>query len=178
MRELIIKCDRCGEVIEGRPYSIHFVQAVKRDDNSEHFPLRTEHDKLDLCENCIEDLLDVVHEFLQPEDVNEEYTRNDTVCTTEVHIEESQETETTGAMSGDNIGGGIAAERAEDTPELTKNKEESSKSKSKKTIDTGKIRALYEAGWTVGEIATDVGVSIPTVYKKLQEMRLKKGEQI
>ena len=66
-RELVIKCDKCGDVIEDRPYSINFVHANNRDDWRTSHALRTDFNEIDLCESCIEDLLDHVADFMQPE---------------------------------------------------------------------------------------------------------------
>ena len=39
--------------------------------------------------------------------------------------------------------------------------------KPKKTVDVGKLIALYNAGWSVAKIADELGVSTRTVYNYL-----------
>ena len=43
-------------------------------------------------------------------------------------------------------------------------------------IDTGKIKALKDAGWTVAKIADEMGVSDQTIYNYLNKMESKKDE--
>ncbi len=40
---------------------------------------------------------------------------------------------------------------------------------SPKKVDTGKIRALVDAGWTYDSIADEMGLSVETVQKYLKE---------
>ena len=39
--------------------------------------------------------------------------------------------------------------------------------KAKKTVDVGKLIALYNAGWSVAKIADELGISTRTVYNYL-----------
>lgn len=39
----------------------------------------------------------------------------------------------------------------------------------KKELDDGKIRALKDAGWSIQKIAEKMGVSAPTISKRLKE---------
>ena len=48
--------------------------------------------------------------------------------------------------------------------------------KKRKDIDMGKIRALHNAGWSQQAIADEMGVSAPTIKKRLEEMGLKRRE--
>lgn len=47
------------------------------------------------------------------------------------------------------------------------------KPKGQKPIDDGRIRALWEGGWSVAKIADDMQLSAPTVRKHMQKMGLK-----
>lgn len=47
----------------------------------------------------------------------------------------------------------------------------------KKEIDTGKIKALYDAGWSVARIADELGVSAPTIRSRLSEMNEENKER-
>lgn len=142
MRVTVIKCDKCGEVIEGDPYKIR----VLRDDLS--MPddinlIRTENDGYDLCENCIAELIDLVGAFIKPEQVSDTAPENIPVNEEDVVIEPEEE-----------------------QPKETKGGR-------KNNCDAGKVRALYEAGWAVREIAGEFGVSEQTVYNWLKQLKLK-----
>ena len=50
-------------------------------------------------------------------------------------------------------------------------KKEKKKATPKKKADKGKIWALREAGWTIKDIALDVGCSVGTVHRVLQGER-------
>ena len=41
-------------------------------------------------------------------------------------------------------------------------------------MDTGKIKALHKAGWSVQKIADEMGVSWPTINKYIQEIKEEK----
>ena len=62
-----------------------------------------------------------------------------------------------------------------------KNEEPKEKPKKKpepqerKTVDAGKIGALYDAGWPTKEIAAEMGVSIPTVLKYINKHKKEIG---
>jgi len=64
-RKTVIRCDRCGDLIEKDSYKINIVQPM-RDWPDDIRKVRTEYDKLDLCEYCIEELLDVIGDFVDP----------------------------------------------------------------------------------------------------------------
>ena len=49
--------------------------------------------------------------------------------------------------------------------------------KKRKDIGMGKIRALHNAGWSQQAIADEMGVSAPTIKKRLEEMGLKRREE-
>lgn len=44
----------------------------------------------------------------------------------------------------------------------------------KRLLDTGKIKALHNAGWSVQKIADEMGVSWPTINKYIQETKEEK----
>lgn len=70
MRELIIRCDHCGKVIEGNPYKVCLEQIDRETDD--YSIKQTEDQKrvreMDWCENCIRNLtaflLDTNHHLL------------------------------------------------------------------------------------------------------------------
>jgi len=66
----------------------------------------------------------------------------------------------------DNDGGAYTMEhgKAEKAQESEKQK--------KHNVDTGKIKALADAGWSVQKIAEEMGLSAPTIRKYLKEAAL------
>ena len=50
------------------------------------------------------------------------------------------------------------------------------KSGRKKTVDTAKIRALHNAGWSAAKIADELGCSNAAVYENLRQMRAENEE--
>ena len=88
---------------------------------------------------------------------------------------------------------GYAACGAECTPEALQEKErrvadvpepivepmrspKKKKSGRKKTVDTAKIRALHNAGWSAAKIADELGCSNAAVYENLRQMRVENEE--
>ena len=88
---------------------------------------------------------------------------------------------------------GYAACGAECTPEALQEKErrvadvpepivepmrslKKKKSGRKKTVDTAKIRALHNAGWSAAKIADELGCSNAAVYENLRQMRAENEE--
>ena len=65
-KEIIIKCDRCGDVIEGRPYKV--LVCRKSRNSNDYILARTEFDDLLLCESCAEELLDCIGDFIHQEE--------------------------------------------------------------------------------------------------------------
>ena len=145
MRVVIIRCDKCGEVIEGDPYKLKVMQ---EEINGDMDYARTELDGYDLCENCIAELIDLVGAFIKPEQVSDTAPENIPVNEEDVVIDSEEE-----------------------QPEEEKPKE--TKGGRKSAFDAGKVRALYEAGWAVREIAGEFGVSDQTVYNWLKKLKLK-----
>lgn len=131
MREVIIKCDKCGEIINENPLKLRFVYEERN--TSELELVRTINDHYELCEQCVASLIDVVSEFM---------------------VSEEQK-----------------CEEPEPVPEPEP--EESPVPKYRGKIDTGRLRALYEAGWAVKEIAGEFGVSEQTVYNWLKQLKLR-----
>lgn len=69
-------------------------------------------------------------------------------------------------------------EQNEEKPEQSEQKaeqkpEKTSASKKKKQLDTGKIKALREGGWTLAGIAREMGCSQQTVANHLKKMGMK-----
>ena len=50
------------------------------------------------------------------------------------------------------------------------------KAAEKKTVDTAKIRALHNAGWSAAKIADELGCSNAAVYENLRQMRAENEE--
>ena len=78
MRELIIRCDHCGKVIEGNPYKI-CPEEIDRETDDFASELTEEYKKvrdMDWCENCFNNLLtfllDTSHKLLVAPPIQEE----------------------------------------------------------------------------------------------------------
>lgn len=65
-KEIIIKCDRCGDIIENRPYKIMVCRESRY--GSDYVLASTEYDSIHLCGSCSEELLDHIGEFIHQED--------------------------------------------------------------------------------------------------------------
>ena len=143
MRQIIIKCDRCGGVIEYDPYKIRFF-TEDRNPTGDMDCIRTGCDRLELCQNCVEELMYQIEQFMQPDEA-----RPEPEAEPEEKPAEEPEPETGGA------------EPQQEPP------------KYRGKIDAGRVRALYEAGWSVKEIAGEFGVSEQTVYNWLKQLKLK-----
>ncbi len=70
-------------------------------------------------------------------------------------------------MSGD-----VAVDPEQDEPEA-----EPEKPKPRQKMDTGKMQALHEAGWSYKAIAEEMKIPYSTVYNTLNYALKKKGEQ-
>ena len=153
MRTVVIKCDRCGKVIEGYPVSIA-AQYIDRDsgdfwpDNGEKLPDWAE--KItgrDFCEKCTDK---IVRYALGGMKENEEFAKavEDMVNSTPPDKPEKNE----GAMADSH-------HDKEEKPERAK-------------IDTCKVMALTKAGWSAAKIAEEIGIGVQAVYDA--RYRLKK----
>ena len=69
-------------------------------------------------------------------------------------------------------GGGVAhQEKAAPKPDPKPKKKP--QKKQEKAFDMGKLGALHEGGWSVAQIADEMGVSQQTIYNKLKELKVK-----
>lgn len=57
----------------------------------------------------------------------------------------------------------VVPEKKEDKPKTVKT------TKKRKTVDVGKIHALRNAGWSITEIADEMGLALSTVSRRLKE---------
>ena len=64
-----------------------------------------------------------------------------------------------------------AAPEPEPKKEPKKAPKKKPKKKQEKAFDMGKLKALYEGGWSVAKIADEMGVSQQTIYNKLKELK-------
>lgn len=68
--------------------------------------------------------------------------------------------------------------KIEEKPKVKKPKAVKPKDTTRKTVDHGKICALYKAGWNIPKIADEISCSIQTVYTHLiNEGLYKKNEE-
>lgn len=62
----------------------------------------------------------------------------------------------------------IMGKPEEEVPKAEPKKEK--KPRKGKPFDTGKLKALHDAGWSVPKIADEMGVSDQTIYNKLKQI--------
>ena len=148
MRELIIRCDHCGKVIEGNPYKVCLEQIDRETDD--YSIEQTEDQKkvreMDWCENCFRNLtaflLDTSHKLLVASPVTQGATAS---------LKNTEETPVPDASGG-------AQKRTK--------------------IDMGKLKALFEAGWKVKDMAVEFGVSEQAIYLRLKQLQEEKDEKV
>ena len=70
-KTVIIKCDRCGDIIENRPYKIMVCRESRY--SSDYVLASTECDGIHLCENCSKELLDRIGDFVRQGDAECKY---------------------------------------------------------------------------------------------------------
>lgn len=153
MRTVVIKCDRCGKVIEGYPVNIA-VEYVDRD-SGDFWPDSVEKrpdwsQKIagrDFCEKCANK---IVRYALGGMKENEEFAE----AVEEMVKKRLDEPE---------------KEAKNNTPDSCSSKEEKS---GRAKIDTGKVMALTKAGWSAAQIADEMGIGVQAVYDA--RYRLKK----
>lgn len=62
-------------------------------------------------------------------------------------------------------------------PKQTKPKPKPSEPK-KPPFDTGKMKALYDRGWSAAMVADEMGVSVQTIYNKAKKEGLRFGKAV
>lgn len=151
MREIIFKCDKCRKVTN-KPIRIEawYIDKTASLSGKAYIFNGEESNELDLCEDCAKTL----NEFIYPMDPEEE--------------EEPEEEEDTDTEP---------EEEPEEEPfipkKLTDRLKKDLLKKPKKTYDVGKIKALRDAGWTLKQIAEEMGGCSPTtIAKRLKEAEL------
>lgn len=110
MRELIIRCDHCGKIIEGNPYKVCLEQIDRETDD--YSIEQTEDQKkvreMDWCENCFRNLtaflLDTSHKLLvAPNVIRKE---ENVIKESEIAIKEPENESEQPVPSSDASGGG------------------------------------------------------------------------
>lgn len=141
MRELIIRCDHCGKVIEGNPYKVRLEQEDR--DTEEFITNLTEEQQkvgdMDWCENCFRNLtaflLDTSHKLLVAPPIQEEASQA-------AAVESASESES-----------------SEEDPE---------RSGGKRRKEPG---LTYEADWPAKKIADEFGVTEGAVWNAVHRMK-------
>ena len=154
MRELIIRCDHCGKRSEGNPYKVCLEQIDRETDD--YSIEQTEDQKkvreMDWCENCFRNLtaflLDTSHKLLVAPNVIRK----------EENVIKEPENESEPPVPSSDASGGAP--------------------KKKVKIDIGKLKALFDAGWKVKDMASEFGVSEQAIYLRLKQLQEEKDEKV
>lgn len=145
MKEIIFKCDKCGRTID-KPVRIEAWYVNHTGNLTEKaYSFNGEgSNELDLCEDCAKALND----FVYPSEPGAE-------------TEETEETEEEDPFLPKKL-----------TDKLKKDLiKEKKPHPTKKKLDIGKVRALRDAGWTLKQIAEEMGVASPqTIANHLKEV--------
>ena len=166
----IIRCDRCGREIEEKHTFRFMPQVVDLNGNLE--PQQPYEDEMerDYCEECKQAIIDFMHSSphipaaVQVQDVPK--------------VDSVPEKESTPAED-------VPKEDVpeESTPEetavlesvLAGDKPKTGGKFKRRTLDAGKVKALRNAGWSIGKIANEMGFSQQAIYNCLS--RLEKAKQ-
>ena len=158
-----VKCDRCGkQFIPDDQHKVGWIGMTWRipeTDDLENGVTPYEH--CDFCESCMKAISDfiesrVVIEQLAPPEVDIVIPKHD-----EPVEEESAED------------GEEAPQKGGEPSEEPKPKKNPPK---KKGVDTGKIKALSDAGWSKAKIADEMGISVKAVYYHLDKIKQQGGD--
>lgn len=152
MRELVIKCDMCGEVIKENPY------VLANEERLNGALIRVE--DYDICDCCIKKIANVIEgrcEIREKPMMNLYGAGGDRpeVLTPE-EVEEVLKPET--------------KHETEPTPDA-----KVVKTSKPKPVDLGKIMALRAAGWTAKAIGEEMGMTEKAVYNQIYKHNKKGG---
>lgn len=165
MQKIIYVCDKCGAEIDGDALVVGlFNPQVGRIE-----PECSTYDDEHLCPECSakfsqwmhEDELSEVAEQAAEEADSETPAAEETIAGTDTEPAEDPCDEVVDALSA-------ATESAASEVPAKHN------STKKLNLDEGKIRALYEGGWSTPKIADEFGVAYGTIANRLRKMGLAK----
>ena len=163
-RIIYIKCDRCGkQYLPDENNKVGYIGMTWKNPETDDLENGvTPYEHCDFCETCMKAISDfiesrVVIEQLAPPEVDIVIPKHDKPS------EEGPATEE----------GGEAPQKGGEPSEEPKPKKNPPK---KKGVDTGKIKALSDAGWSKAKIADEMGISIKAVYYHLDKIKQQGGD--
>lgn len=161
MQKIIYVCDKCGTEIDGDALVVGlFNPQVGRIE-----PECSTYDDEHLCPECSAKFSQWMHEdeLTEAAEKAAEEADSETPAAGETPTEDAEDPcdEVADALS--------AATESVDSEVSTKHN-----STKKLNLDEGKIRALYEGGWSTPKIADEFGVAYGTIANRLRKMGLAK----
>lgn len=145
MKRIIYICDKCGREIEGDPYKVAVDKLFAKPPGQEVNGIMSPHpypemDSLHFCKDCMGSLVDLIRHHLKAD------------------IKKNCELESTEEVA-----------TSQSVPPPSSFSAPSEKG-SRRKLDTGKVRALRNAGWSVKAIAEEMQYSDRVIYQALGEM--------
>lgn len=162
----IIRCDRCGREIEEKHTFRFMPQVVDLNGNLE--PQQPYEDEMerDYCEECKRAIIDFMHTSphcspvaVQVQDVPVADSVPEKESTPAEDVPEESTPEETAVLES----------------VLAGDKPKTDGKFKRRTLDAGKVKALRNAGWSIGKIANEMGFSQQAIYNCLS--RLEKAKQ-
>ena len=155
-RIMYVKCDRCGkQFIPDAQHKVGWIGMTWRIPETDDLESGvTPYEHCDFCETCMKAISDFIEGAVIEEEAPPEV---------EIVVNEPPATED----------GGEAPQKGGEPSEEPKPKRNPPK---KKGVDTGKIKALSDAGWSKAKIADEMGISIKAVYYHLDKIKQQGGD--
>ena len=155
-RIMYVKCDRCGkQFIPDAQHKVGWIGMTWRIPETDDLESGvTPYEHCDFCETCMKAISDFIEGAVIEEEAPPEV---------EIVVNEPPATED----------GGEAPQKGGEPSEEPKPKRNPPK---KKGVDTGKIKALSDAGWSKAKIADEMGISIRAVYYHLDKIKQQGGD--
>ena len=155
-RIMYVKCDRCGkQFIPDDQHKVGWIGMTWRIPETDDLESGvTPYEHCDFCETCMKAISDFIEGAVIEEEAPPEV---------EIVVNEPPATED----------GGEAPQKGGEPSEEPKPKRNPPK---KKGVDTGKIKALSDAGWSKAKIADEMGISIKAVYYHLDKIKQQGGD--
>ena len=161
-RIIYIKCDRCGkQFMPDTTHRVGFIGFKWRDvETDDLLDDANPFEEKDFCERCMED----IGRYIEGAVIEEE-------APPEVEVVIPKHDEPAEEEPAED--GGEAPQNGGEPSEEPKPKKNPPK---KKGVDTGKIKALSDAGWSKAKIADEMGISVKAVYYHLDKIKQQGGD--
>ena len=162
-RIMYVKCDRCGkEFVPDAQHKVGWIGMTWRIPETDDLESGvTPYEHCDFCENCMKAISDFIEGAVIEEEAPPEVEI--VIPKHDEPVEKAPATEEAGEAPQN---GGEPSEE----PKPKKNPPK------KKGVDTGKIKALSDAGWSKAKIADEMGISVKAVYYHLDKIKQQGGD--